>query len=172
MSSCAGNEIYVEIFLSTWSEVECSKRFKWKLATIGNVRIENCLVDSSYVLHEEHFILALDPKCSGRVNRSKQSIRLGVDDWFTPPKSNEISQNGSMVVETPLQDWHTTSLCKQPVKIWSMMHVHWLDNDFVSLWLLVVVLLDFWLLLLELSLLLFRLELVFCFLLSFPKALA
>lgn len=55
-----------------------------------------------------HLILAEDPKFSGRVKRSKQSIKVfGVElhstDLDVPgvnPRSSEISQKGSIVVET------------------------------------------------------------------------
>jgi len=40
---------------------------------------------------------------------------------FLPGKSREISQKGSMVVETPPHRWQVTSDCHPPVKIWSMM---------------------------------------------------
>lgn len=124
ISSSAGNEMNVEIFLFT--ELECSKRFKWKLATMGSVRIDNCFVDSWYVLHDEHLIFALEPRCSARVKRSRQSINDvgGPHVPCTSPKSSDISQNGSMVVDTPWHDWHTTSDCKRPVKIWSIIQLH------------------------------------------------
>lgn len=39
------------------------------------------------------------------------------------PKSNEISQYGSTVVEIPPQFWQVTSDCKPPVKIRSIMQL-------------------------------------------------
>ena len=59
-----------------------------------------------------HLILAEDPKFSGRVKRSKQSFKVfGVElhspDLEVPgeePRSSEMSQKGSMVVETFLND--------------------------------------------------------------------
>lgn len=105
--------------------------FKWKLATIGNFFIDSCLVDSWYESQELHLILAEEPKCSGRVNRSKQSMSdFGVTSsswrvWELGPKSSEMSQKGSIVVDTPLQDWQTTSDWRPPVNIWSIMQLHW-----------------------------------------------
>jgi len=69
----------------------------------------------------EHFIFAFAPKYSARVKRSKQSINVFGGPYpccTCSPKSNDMSQNGSIVVETLLQDWHTTSLCKPPVNIY------------------------------------------------------
>ncbi len=44
MFSFSGNAILVEIFLCNFEL--CSNRFRWKLATIGNFFMVNCLVDS------------------------------------------------------------------------------------------------------------------------------
>lgn len=41
------------------------------------------------------------------------------------PKSNEISQNGSIVVDTLLQTWHLSSDCRPPVNILSIMQLQW-----------------------------------------------
>lgn len=111
MSNCSGNEINVQIFLCCI--LECSNLFKWKLATIGSCLIVNCLVLSWYVWQLLHFIFALDPKCSARVNLSKQSNNevggpeLSEPDALAPgPKSKDISQNGSIVVDTPLKNYY------------------------------------------------------------------
>ena len=53
----------------------------------------------------EHLIFAEDPKCSGLVNLSRQfcSVSGPPPCWLagsTVGRSNEMSQNGSMVVET------------------------------------------------------------------------
>ena len=74
-------------------------------------------------------ILAEDPKCSGRVNLSKQSTKeVGADIEFSlrsllpggglvelpilelgdGPKSSEMSQKGSTVVDTPLFVFYKT----------------------------------------------------------------
>lgn len=71
------------------------------------------------MLHVLHLIFALDPKCSGRVNRSRQSIRdfgaeveqveeeavwpstrTGLCPGPEEPRSREMSQKGSIVVDT------------------------------------------------------------------------
>lgn len=39
------------------------------------------------------------------------------------PKSSEISQNGSIVVDTVLHTWHFNSDCSPPVKIRSIMQL-------------------------------------------------
>ena len=57
----------------------------------------------------EHLILADDPKCSGLVNLSRQLCsEMGPPTWpvlvRTAGKSSEMSQNGSIVVDTFLQD--------------------------------------------------------------------
>ncbi len=105
MSRTSGNATGVEIFL--WDFDECSKRFRWKLATIGSFFIVSCFVDSWYALHVEHFIFADEPRCSGFVKRSRQLCReMGPleDEESTVGRSREMSQNGSIVVETFLQD--------------------------------------------------------------------
>ncbi len=54
----------------------------------------------------EHLILAVDPKCSGFVNLSKQCCREIGPTWLggkTVGKSSDMSQNGSIVVDTFLQ---------------------------------------------------------------------
>ena len=40
-------------------------------------------------------------------------------------RSREISQKGSMVVDTPLHTWQTTSLWSFPVKMVSTIQEHW-----------------------------------------------
>ena len=46
---------------------------RWKLATTGNFCMVSCLVDSWWELQREQRILAAEPRCSGWVNRCRQS---------------------------------------------------------------------------------------------------
>ena len=41
------------------------------------------------------------------------------------PKSSEISQNGSIVVDTVLHTWHFSSDCSPPVKMRSIIQLQW-----------------------------------------------
>lgn len=86
--------------------------FKWKQITNGSLFTVNCLVDSCCILHLLHSIFTVDPKCSARVNCSRQSTNDSI--WTGESKLiacmpgsefifNEISVNCSTFVETLLQ---------------------------------------------------------------------
>ena len=129
----SGNWTGVDIFL--WNRFECSKRynveivalfrahswiisicnthtFKWKHMTMGNLLTVNCFVDSCCLLHLLHSIFTADPKCSARVNCSRQSTK---DKIWTGESElnarvsvwelifNDISVNCSTFVETLLK---------------------------------------------------------------------
>lgn len=89
--------------------------------------------------------------------RNKDTLPPELQLTWLGPRSREMSQNGSIVVDTPLrhtrthkssqsqsvhflmnvpnilsifswlylQDWQTTSDCKPPVKIWSIIQLQW-----------------------------------------------
>ena len=66
----------------------------------------------------EHLILAEEPKCSGFVNLSKQLLSEIGPLWSdsTVGRSREMSQNGSIVVETFLQDFGGNFPLVNPMK--------------------------------------------------------
>lgn len=102
----------------------CSNRFKWKLAIIGNVSILSSLVNSCSVLHFEQMSFAFAPRCSSRVNLSKQLRRDFGCPFISNDKSKDKSLNGSRVGETCLQLLQTRSDSKVPVKISSTIQLH------------------------------------------------
>ena len=133
--------------------------FKWKEATTGSFCIVSCFVLSWWELHLlhlklsiahkindnllaftwlSHLILDIDPRCSACVNLLRQKSKEMVEPSAIAGRSSEMSQKGSMVVETPLHTWqllksmsifvetpfltwHTTSDWSFPVKIVSTM---------------------------------------------------
>lgn len=77
---------------------------------MGNFFIVSCFVDSWWISHVLHLIFAEDPKFSGRVKCSRQSINVfgallspTFEGQGEEPRSSEMSQKGSMVVETFLR---------------------------------------------------------------------
>lgn len=77
---------------------------------MGNFFIVSCFVDSWCISQVLHLIFAEEPKFSGRVKCSKQSINVlgallssDLDVQGAEPRSNEMSQKGSIVVETFLK---------------------------------------------------------------------
>lgn len=80
-------------------------------------------VNSCSVLHLEHVSFALAPRCSSRVNRSKQ-LRSDLGwPFMSNDKSSDKSLNGSRVGDTCLQVVHTRSDSKVPVKISSTIQL-------------------------------------------------
>ena len=100
MSMISGKSTLVVIFL--WRRLECSNLLRWNEATTGSFCRVSCLVDSWCRSQWEHLILDMLPRCSAWVNLWRQSSRLM--ESVMAGRSREMSQNGSMVVETP---WHT-----------------------------------------------------------------
>merc|ERR1712051_686933 len=120
MSMISGKSTLVVIFLL--SRVECSNLFRWNEATTGSFCSVSCLVLSWFLSQCEQRILDMLPRCSGWVNLWRQSSRL--IESVMAGRSREMSQNGSMVVDTPRHTWHTTSLCSLPVKMVSTTQEH------------------------------------------------
>ena len=114
--------------------------FKWKEATTGSFCIVSCFVLSWWELHllhlgsiscmydvqtfqnsriprhnrmVTHLILDMEPRCSAWVNLFRQKSKEIVEPSAIAGRSREMSQKGSIVVDTPL---HT---CE---KVYKMIH--------------------------------------------------
>ena len=100
--------------------------FKWKEATTGSFCIVSCFVLSWWELHLlhlklsiahkindnllaftwlSHLILDIDPRCSACVNLLRQKSKEMVEPSAIAGRSREMSQKGSIVVETPLHTY-------------------------------------------------------------------
>ena len=126
--------------------------FKWKEATTGSFCIVSCFVLSWWELHLlhlklsiahkindnllaftwlSHLILDIEPRCSACVNLLRQKSKEMVEPSAIAGRSSEMSQKGSMVVETPLHTCHNAvvkvnvNLCRGALP--HLTHHIWLE---------------------------------------------
>lgn len=71
---------------------------------MGRVLNLSCFVDSWLFLHMLHQIFPVEPRCSTRVYRVRQSLRVNVTPGSSVIKSSEVSQNGSTVIDFCLRN--------------------------------------------------------------------